>query len=88
VRPIGGLLSPAISPSICHWRLVGFSRRFTPRTFSRVRDQGVVAREDVETVAQLLELVDRHQTILERLRSCRDRLAGLRLHHYLGDVAL
>jgi hypothetical protein len=36
----------------------------------------------------LLEWVDRHRRIVERLRSCRDRLAGLRLHRYLGDVAL
>jgi hypothetical protein len=55
---------------------------------TRVRDEAILAHEDVETVAHLLELVDRYHTIVERLGSCRDRLAGLRLHHYLGDVAL
>ncbi|MBW0001147.1 MAG: FUSC family protein [Verrucomicrobia bacterium] len=55
---------------------------------SRVRDEGILASEDVETVAHLLELVDRYHALTERLLLCRDRLRELSLHCYLGDVAL
>jgi uncharacterized membrane protein YccC len=55
---------------------------------TRVRDEGILKGEDVETVAQLLELVDRYHAFTERLLLCRDRLRELNLHRYLGDVAL
>ena len=55
---------------------------------TRVRDEGILASEDVETVAHLLELVDRYHALTERLLLCRDRLRELSLHRYLGDVAL
>jgi hypothetical protein len=55
---------------------------------TRVRDEGILTGEDVETVAHLLELVDRYHALTERLSLCRERLCELSLHRYLGDVAL
>ncbi|HEY0792982.1 MAG TPA: FUSC family protein [Chthoniobacterales bacterium] len=54
----------------------------------RIRDEGVLAQEDVDAVAHLLELVDRCHAIAERLWQCRDGVRTLRLDRYLGDVAL
>jgi hypothetical protein len=54
----------------------------------RIRDEGVLVREDVGAVAHMLELVDRYHAITERLWRCRDGLRALRLDRYLGDVAL
>ena len=55
---------------------------------TRVRDEGTLAHEDVWTVAHTLELVDRYHAVVERVRSCKDRIIELRLDQYLGDVAL
>jgi uncharacterized membrane protein YccC len=53
-----------------------------------IRDDGLVANEDIESVAHMLELLDRYHVVAERLLSCRDQLTKLSLHRYLGDVAL
>jgi len=55
---------------------------------TKVRDEGIVASEDIDSVAHILELADRYHSIAERLLSCRDQIARLSLHRYLGDVAL
>lgn len=55
---------------------------------TKVRDEGIVASEDIDSVAHILELADRYHSIAERLLSCKDQIAKLSLHRYLGDVAL
>ncbi|PWT83343.1 MAG: hypothetical protein C5B58_06705 [Acidobacteria bacterium] len=55
---------------------------------ARIRDEGILASAEVVALAQMLEMADRYRTIVERLQSCRDRAAELRLDCYLGDVAL
>jgi uncharacterized membrane protein YccC len=55
---------------------------------TKVRDEGIVASEDIDSLAHLLELADRYHSIAERLAACREQIGRLSLHRYLGDVAL
>jgi len=55
---------------------------------TKARDEGIVANEDMESVAHILEVADRYHSIAERLVACRDQISKLSLHRYLGDVAL
>ena len=71
-----------------HFPDLGESLRALDAALTRVRDEGIVAREDLHSVAHLLELTDRYHSIAERLSECRDRLGKLCLERYLHDVAL